>query len=151
VNVEIQDVFDCCGIKLACIRALDGKPFVSGDKWPVATSYTTVPASDLSDIKESTDGRPQSANLLIMALAAARPQWPNSESVWLVGNPRNGAYLKNVDGWVYLFVIGVSNGLPIFYFDPALWKWKECRQVREDYLNWAAEAKHELECGIKAR
>ncbi len=110
-----------------------------------------VPMSDLANIVESADGwpQPQPANLLSLALAAARPQWPNAELVWLVGNPARALIFKNVGGWVYLFVIGVSTGLPIFYFDPALWEWKECRQARKDYLTWAAEAKHELECGIK--
>jgi hypothetical protein len=96
VNVEIQDVFECGSVKLACVRSLDSKPFVGGDKWPVATPYAMVPMSDLANIVESADGwpQPQPANLLSLALAAARPQWPNAELVWLVGNPARALILR---------------------------------------------------------
>jgi hypothetical protein len=150
VSVEILDVFDGPqGIKLACVRALDGKPFVGGDKWPVATSFATVPTSDLTDVAESVERypKPLPANLLSLALAAARLQWYSGESVWLVGGPHKGAYLKNLSGWVYLFVIGYSKGLPVFYFDPGEYRWKECRQVKQNYQDWSAEARRALEGG----
>lgn len=143
-KVEIQDVFECGGVKLVCIRALDGKPFIGGDKWPVATPYATVPASDLAPIEESA----QPVNLLSLSLAAAKPAWYSGESVWLVGNGKNGkgAYLKNVGGWIMLFCLGpYSKGLPVFYFDPSANAWVESQQLRKNYQAWAAEVKQALE------
>ena len=105
VVVEIQYVFESGGVKLACVRSLEGKPFVAGNKWPVATEYATVPATDLAIIGQSAGGWPQPTNLLSLALAAARPKWHSGQSVWLVGGPRKGAFLKNLDGFVF-FVRG---------------------------------------------
>lgn len=151
VSVEILDVFDSPEGKLASVRALDGKPFVGGDKWRVATCFATVPAADLSPetqpeqpAKVGCTAKPE-ANLLTLALAAARSQWPNSETVWLVGGPRKGAYLVNVGGWVNLYVVGFGKPLPIFCLDPAAGEWKESRQLRKNYPVWAAEAQQALE------
>lgn len=47
--VEILDTFECGGIELAAVRALAGKPFVGGDKWPIQTEFATVRASELSE------------------------------------------------------------------------------------------------------
>jgi hypothetical protein len=153
VQVEILDVFDSPEGKLAVVQAVSGKPFVGGDKWPVATPYATVPAADLVDVAELAAGwpQPQPSNLLALALAAARPQWPNFESVWLVGGPSKGAYLKNVGGWVYLFASGYAKGLPVFYLDPAVGEWKESRRARKEYQAWAAEARQAIDCGNKVR
>jgi len=147
VSVEIQDVFDSPEGKLAAVRALDGKPFVGGDKWPVATCFATVRASDLAVVEEPA----QPVSLLTLALAASRPQWPNAESLWLVGGPRKGAYLVNVGGWVNLYVIGFGKPLPMFVFDPGKGEWLEARQARKTYWAWATEAKQALEAGIGAR
>jgi hypothetical protein len=38
VQVEILDIYH----PLCTVRALAGKPFVGGDRWPVATEYTVT-------------------------------------------------------------------------------------------------------------
>jgi len=50
-QVNVLDEFEMGGALLVAIEALEGKPFVGGDKWPVWTSFTTVRASEL----ETTD------------------------------------------------------------------------------------------------
>jgi len=49
-NVEIQDVFECGGVKLAIVKALAGKPFVDGTKCSVRTEYATVKVADLFNV-----------------------------------------------------------------------------------------------------
>jgi len=47
--VEIDNVFEMMdGTIMVTITALDGKPYVGGDKWPVQTNHTTVRATDLN-------------------------------------------------------------------------------------------------------
>lgn len=48
IPVSIEDVYEMGGVKLAVVKALDGQPFVGGDKWPIRGEYTTVKASELS-------------------------------------------------------------------------------------------------------
>ena len=46
--IEVLDVYeDGAGIKWAAIKALEGQPFVGGNKWPVRTPYTTAKVKDL--------------------------------------------------------------------------------------------------------
>ena len=46
--VEVLDVYtDGAEVKWAAIRALEDKPFVGGDMWPVRTEYTTARVEDL--------------------------------------------------------------------------------------------------------
>ena len=45
--VQVGDVFECGGRKLATVDALDGKVFMGGDKWPVRTSHATVPVVEI--------------------------------------------------------------------------------------------------------
>jgi hypothetical protein len=47
IPVEILDRFECGGVDLASVRALEGQPFVGGDTYPVRTEYATVKACDL--------------------------------------------------------------------------------------------------------
>ena len=51
-EVDVTDVFECGGVKLACVTAIDGKPFIGGDKWPIRTKYTVVRADELTPIEE---------------------------------------------------------------------------------------------------
>lgn len=65
VKVEILDVFEAGGAKLASVKAIEGRPFVGGDKWPVFTPFATVKAAELGPVEE-----PQPVDLLTLALAA---------------------------------------------------------------------------------
>ena len=48
IPVEILEVTkDGAGIRWAAIRALEGRPFVGGNKWLVNTAYKTVKIADL--------------------------------------------------------------------------------------------------------
>lgn len=51
--VEISDVYEVGGVMLASIKAIDGKPFVGGDRWPIRTEYATVSAADLTPAEPS--------------------------------------------------------------------------------------------------
>jgi hypothetical protein len=48
IPVEVTDYFVCGGVRLAVVKALEGHPFVGGDKWPVFTEYATVKVADLT-------------------------------------------------------------------------------------------------------
>ena len=52
--VEVLDIFVCGGVALTVVRAIEGDPFVGGDRYPVRTPYATVKANDL-EIQD--DGR----------------------------------------------------------------------------------------------
>ena len=47
IPVEVLDYFVSGGIRYASIEALEGKPFMGGDKWPVHTPWATVKVADL--------------------------------------------------------------------------------------------------------
>lgn len=47
IPVEVLDYFVCGGVQLAAVEALEGKPFMGGDKWPVHTPWATVEVADL--------------------------------------------------------------------------------------------------------
>lgn len=55
VTVKILDVYECGGMTWAVVQALAGKPFVGGDKWPVATEFATLPAVDLAPVAFSVE------------------------------------------------------------------------------------------------
>ena len=85
VSIEILDVFDSPECKLAEVKACEGSPFAGGDKWPMATCFATVKASDLAPTPSGALSEREPANLLSLVLAAARGQWPNSDTVWPSG------------------------------------------------------------------
>lgn len=75
IPVEVIDACECGGVKLACVQALEGKPFVGGDKWPVYTEFATVKAADLAGVMVTELARPQVLAILAAyrkAQAAAR-------------------------------------------------------------------------------
>lgn len=47
IPIKVTDVFISGGIKLAAVEAVEGKPFVGGDKWPVRTQWQTVKYDEL--------------------------------------------------------------------------------------------------------
>ena len=86
-HVEVLDVYQTRKVKYAAIRALEGKPFVGGNKWPVRTEYTTAHADDLSDVSQVDQHEPEESNLLSLALEYRdKQQWTAGESVWLWRN-----------------------------------------------------------------
>lgn len=42
IPVEVLDVYRGADGKLAVVKALAGKPFIGGDKWPIWTEFATV-------------------------------------------------------------------------------------------------------------
>ena len=39
---EVLDVYqDASGRKMLCVRAIDEKPFIGGDKWPIRSEFGT--------------------------------------------------------------------------------------------------------------
>ncbi len=43
VQVEVEDIYS----PLCTVRAISGKPFVGGDKWPVRTEFAVVQTSSI--------------------------------------------------------------------------------------------------------
>lgn len=138
-QVEILDVYDYPEGKVASLRAVDGKPFIGGDKWPVRTEYTTAPIGELSNIT-SQDDKPHNPTLLDQALSAARNHWPNGETVWVWHNGKSSAFLKAYTGEVRLHVTGYTPSLRVFILDPTN-GWHVARNVRADYQAWATKAR----------
>ena len=46
-EVEVQDIYRDGANMMVSIMAIEGTPFVGGDKWPVRTKYATVPAEEI--------------------------------------------------------------------------------------------------------
>lgn len=67
LEVEVLDVFESGGVNLAAVRALDGRPFIGGDKWPVRTEYATVEAGKL--LGPGSDSRSDPKPFSLWALA----------------------------------------------------------------------------------
>jgi hypothetical protein len=83
----------------------------------------------------------QPTNLLTLALAAAKPQWYSGETVWIIGRK---VYLKNTGGWIKLYCVGYDEPLPVFYLNPAINAWAECKTVRNNYQSWSTRAKQAI-------
>lgn len=154
--VEVIDVFPgSSGIKLATVRALQGKPFMSWTHGGWCESDTAnLPAELLKDVSPppQPDNQPdntlQARNLLDLALAQERPQWQNGESVWIWHDSKSrnggksGAFLKAYSGEVCLHLTGFTPALRVFWLD--VHGWQVCRNVRADYQSWAAKAREAL-------
>lgn len=49
IPVEVLDITeDGAGIRWAVIKAITGRPFVGGNKWPTRTAYATAKVDDLT-------------------------------------------------------------------------------------------------------
>lgn len=150
-NLEVQviDSFTTGdGRRIAVVKALRGKPFTdySFNGGPSDSDTAQVPAALLKDVRierEQDNGQP---NLLELALAEAKPQWCNGESVWLVRNGNgSGAFLKNSgNGFVTLNVVGCRDYLKVFYLDPESWTWVIARDLEKHYQAWASKAQEAL-------
>ncbi len=141
--VEILDVFESGGVKYASIRALAGRPFVAGTHYPIKTEYTTVEAAQLSDITRDNPPAPTQPNLLALALACKRDQWPECTTIWLVsGNGKQrGAFLKASEGFVTLNITHYEPSLRVFVLDLLTGEWKQARNLEAKYKAWAAKAR----------
>ena len=115
VPVEVVDVFEARGRKIASVCALSGEPFqeYTHGGW-ADTATMRVVVEDLRNVRRQEPERPKRKNLLDLALEQARPQWPTGESVWLV--PRR-VFLKNDDCHVRLYAVGYPRGVEIFWLD----------------------------------
>jgi len=47
---EILDVYTCGGVELASVKAISGKPFVGGDRWPIRTEYSILKTAELMPV-----------------------------------------------------------------------------------------------------
>jgi hypothetical protein len=131
IEVVVLDRYPCGGVELCSVRAAAGEPFVGGDKWPIKTAYATVKVADL------TQEADQPANLLEMALAAAKRQWYAGEVVWVWGDQRLGAFLKETSNdFVNLNLTGYDPFTPIFWMDPTTWAWAPIPKVEKHYRAW---------------
>jgi hypothetical protein len=131
VKVEILDVFE----DLASVKAIEGSPFIGGDKWPVSTPYATVKVAELQPEQAP---KPEPANLLTMALSKAKRQWSAGEAVWIFKTDKySGAFLKECYGFVCLHIAGYGKSTPIFFLDGQ--NWIPARDVEKKYQAWARE------------
>lgn len=141
--VEILDVYDMPNGKVASLRALQGKPFVAGDKWPVWSEWTTAPVAELTDIHPQPETKPNNPTLLDLALAQAKPQWYSGESVWVWRNGKRGAFLKAYTGEVCLHLTGYRPSLTVFVLTAQ--GWQAAHNLDRAYQTWAAKAREELQ------
>lgn len=135
-KVEVLDTYQAGGVNMASVKAIEGTPFVGGDKWAVKTEWATCPAADLADVR-SDHPQPARSTLLTQALAYQdKRQWSACESVWLWGVPgRRGAYLKEQEGFVHLCLVGKRQSCPIYYLNQN--GWQTCATVQTNYRHWA--------------
>lgn len=140
-QVEVLDVYTTGGRKYAAVKALEGRPFVGGDKWPVLTEWATAPADELANIHQDPQPEPTKPNLLTLALTYQnKAQWASGESITLFCDPsgRPLAWLKNHGGRVVLQAKGVRGGAMVYLLTA-----QGCqlsRTVGADYHRWAAKA-----------
>lgn len=145
-HVEIIDTFERSGRKLATVKAITGKPFVGGDKWPVFTEWATAPIDELVNVHQDPqpDPEPAAPNLLSMALAyQERASWYSGESINLINDQAGKplAWLKEGGGAVRLCVRGVRQSLLVYLC--GLYGWQPMPNLGEKYNQWAAVAQAE--------
>lgn len=151
-EVEVQDVYTVGGVKLASVKAVEGKPFVGGDKWPIRTEYGTVRADLLTPAQPKQEPQPEPAkaaadNLLARALAASKPTWYAGESVWVwraAGPGKRGAFLKEEQGFINLCLAGKQASCTIFWLDPITWRWEVSKTVEKEYREWVQKVQKEV-------
>jgi len=143
IPVEVLESYECGGIQLANVKAVEGQPFVGGDRWPVRSEYTTVHLDQLTPPSAPQETKP---NLLALAMAySTKRQWSAGESVWIWDKRPKGAFLKETGGFVELCVAGLPWSCPVFYFDPGAYAWQPVANVQEQYAKWVNAARNELE------
>jgi hypothetical protein len=74
--------------------------------------------------------------ILDLARAAAKEQWSTGESQWIWGDKANGAYLKNVTGYIRLYLTRRgAPGLNIFMLGSEH-NWVEVKGLDAKYAAW---------------
>lgn len=141
VEVEVLDIYECGGVQLASVEALEGKPFVGGNKWAVQTPFTIVPTSDLIITEEPAQ---PALNLLTLALAyESKRQWYSGEVLYVWGDrKRGGAFLKEEDGFVRLSITHYPHSCLVFWL--GLDGWAVSESVNKSYQTWATRAQESL-------
>jgi hypothetical protein len=135
--VKINDKWEAGGIEHASIEAIQGTPFMGGDKWPVQTKFASVPASEL-----------QPANLLELALAyQGKPQWYSGEIQYIWGDQHRGAYLSNDGGFIHLHITGYDPSLLVYWLSRE--GWAVAANLAEHYQSWAHKAAREVDHDCK--
>ena len=138
--VEILDRWTSGGQEFATVRAINGSPFVGGDKWPIRTPFANVKVEELeADPQADTEQRP---NLLTMALRYQdRRQWYSGEAIHLMTDKQGRplAWLKNLDGEVWLQVKTCRKSCLVYFLDPED-GWQVNPYLTMDYKSWAAAA-----------
>lgn len=132
--VEVLDTWDTPKGKYASVKAITGKPFIGGDKWPVHTEYTTTPITNLLDIHQDQPAASTQKSLIDLALEQARAQWHNGQTVWIWKGNHAGAYLKNLGGQVKLCLTDRQPSCLIFIL--TMNGWEMNNKVQTDYRCW---------------
>lgn len=142
IQVQVLDVFEGSGRKLATVQALQGKPFT---RWtmggPCDDDTDNVRPDRLHNVRVIEAEAPAQAarpNLLTMALEYRnRAQWYSGESVRLItgktGQPL--AWLKHESGRVYLQAAGKRGSVLIYVLHPD--GWRVAQDVTRNYQAWA--------------
>jgi hypothetical protein len=137
VPVDILIVYNVGDVKHATVRAIEGKPFLAWGKFPTKTSYATTTLDELRDIIPDPEPEPAAPNLLSLVLEHRyKQQWHAGEAVWLWGDRQCGAFLKEVNCAVNLYLVGVSHGVTIFILDLHTRRWDVSRTSGADYHQW---------------
>jgi hypothetical protein len=137
IRVEILVEYESSNEKYAAIRAIEGKPFHTKDKWSSITEYATVSYSDLTDVQYGSENESEKSTILDMALAFSnKKQWSSGESIWLWRNAYKGVYLKEQDGFVALNITEYRESLIVYWLDPKTWTWKISRNLGVNYYQW---------------
>jgi hypothetical protein len=142
IPVEVTDTFTGGGgRKLAAVRAINGKPFITWTHGgPCEDDRATYPVDCVKNVTVTVEDDPKAANLFKRAieLAANKRQWYPGEVVYIWGDPKRGVFLKEAGGSVYLYVTGYREPCRIYYL--ALDGWQVSDKAAEDYGRWAAQA-----------
>lgn len=75
IAVEVLDYFVCGGVQLAAVEALEGKPFMGGNLWPVHTPFATVKVADLVIEPDDCTCTPDGAIACPACVAANRARY----------------------------------------------------------------------------
>ncbi len=146
VQVEVLSTWQGGSGKLATVRAVaGGQPFAAWTHGGWSSSdFANVRADLLKNVRQETQpapAAPKTDNLLALALAyQGKEQWRCSETVYLWGDKRRGAYLKANHGCVALCVTGYDPITPIFVLCPGQ-GWTVAPDVERKYRTWAEQAR----------
>lgn len=147
VKCQIEDMpYECGGVKQVSVKALEGKPFAGGDKWPVKTEYATARVDELRPVAPA-----KGKTLLDLALEySTKQQWSSGEVVWLWGSNQRGAFLKEGGGFVRLCLVGMRGSADIFCLRhlPDGWRWVPVKDIREKYQAWRQKVQEAAQVAV---